>query len=64
MSCDKWAYIPEKCDGRPCAGDCDYCQLAKYNMIYREGEDVAELKKQVVELEKYIYKTRQNWRLP
>ena len=26
MSCSKWAYIPEKCDGHYCCGDCDYCR--------------------------------------
>ena len=25
MSCSKWAYIPEICDGQPCPGDCDLC---------------------------------------
>ena len=25
MSCSKWAYIPAKCDGDVCPGDCDYC---------------------------------------
>lgn len=27
MSCDKWAYEPEKCDGEECCGDCDNCML-------------------------------------
>jgi len=43
MSVDKWAYDPEKCDGRPCCGDCDYCSI-KYEGINcivcaRESED-------------------------
>lgn len=25
MSVSKWDYSPEKCDGRPCPGDCDKC---------------------------------------
>lgn len=25
MSVNKWAYDPEKCEGRFCCGDCDYC---------------------------------------
>lgn len=25
MSTDKWAYDPEKCDGKECCGDCDLC---------------------------------------
>lgn len=28
MSVSKWAYTPEKCDGQPCVGDCDLCDLA------------------------------------
>lgn len=28
MSCSKWAYSPEKCDGTLCVGDCDYCNKA------------------------------------
>ena len=29
MSVSKWAYAPEKCDGEPCAGDCDMCYKAE-----------------------------------
>ena len=25
MSVSKWNYDPERCDGRLCPGDCDYC---------------------------------------
>ena len=25
MSVSKWAYMPEKCDGDYCLGDCDNC---------------------------------------
>lgn len=28
MSCSKWAYTPEKCDGDYCPGDCDHCGKA------------------------------------
>ena len=28
MSASKWAYTPEKCDGEPCVGDCDFCPKA------------------------------------
>lgn len=28
MSTSKWSYTPEKCDGKPCIGDCDICQIA------------------------------------
>lgn len=31
MSASKWAYSPEKCDGRPCPGDCDGCPKAEEN---------------------------------
>ena len=27
MSTDKWAYVPDVCDGQPCPGDCDYCDI-------------------------------------
>lgn len=29
MSVSKWAYIPERCDGEPCPGDCDVCSKAE-----------------------------------
>lgn len=25
MSVSKWAYEPEKCNGKPCVGECDIC---------------------------------------
>ena len=25
MSCSKWAYTPQKCDGDYCIGECDLC---------------------------------------
>lgn len=25
MSVNLWAYDPEKCDGKYCCGDCDFC---------------------------------------
>lgn len=28
MSVSLWAYIPQKCDGNPCRGDCDLCSKA------------------------------------
>lgn len=28
MSVDKWAYMPDKCNGEPCPGDCDLCAKA------------------------------------
>ena len=27
MSCSKWAYTPEVCDGEYCVGDCDHCRI-------------------------------------
>lgn len=32
MSCSKWAYIPKRCDGEPCPGDCDICRKAEENI--------------------------------
>ena len=29
MSVSEWAYDARKCDGEPCPGDCDSCNLAK-----------------------------------
>ena len=34
MSCSKWAYVPEKCDGDFCAGDCDFCTKARKTYEY------------------------------
>jgi hypothetical protein len=36
MSVSKWAYIPEKCDGDFCPGDCDYCGKAEDNVALME----------------------------
>ena len=36
MSCSKWAYTPEKCDGDSCIGNCDICHKA-YGTIYKYG---------------------------
>ena len=32
MSISKWAYVPERCDGDVCCGDCDYCPKTNGNM--------------------------------
>lgn len=29
MSVSKWAYEPQKCDGKYCPGDCDDCNKAE-----------------------------------
>lgn len=39
MSCSKWAYIPERCDGEPCPGDCDVCSKTEDNVALMEEED-------------------------
>lgn len=39
MSCDKWAYIPEKCDGDFCVGDCDLCKKADDNIEEQESSE-------------------------
>ena len=39
MSCSKWAYKPEMCDGQICPGDCDLCHLWEE---YGEDDDEEE----------------------
>ena len=34
MSVSKWAYDYEVCDGRPCPGDCDKCDIPKNPELY------------------------------
>lgn len=29
MSCSKWSYVPEICDGDFCVGECDICPKAE-----------------------------------
>lgn len=46
MSASKWAYLPERCDGEPCPGDCDVCNLAEMDGMTTERaitSDCAEL---------------------
>lgn len=49
MSCNKWSYTPEKCDGDFCVGDCDCChksEIDEYNenmMTYNEIIDGLEM---------------------
>jgi len=42
MSCSKWAYIPAKCDGEPCPGDCDVCSKTNDNVALMEEEPPKE----------------------
>lgn len=37
MSVSLWAYVPEKCDGTFCVGDCEFCELA--NVTDEEEDD-------------------------
>lgn len=46
MSCDKWAYTPEKCDGVFCVGDCDLCKNA--------NDDVEELDEEHKQLAEWL----------
>ena len=39
MSCSKWAYEPEYCDGEPCPGDCDLCGKAQENEDRRQEKE-------------------------
>lgn len=38
MSVSKWAYLPERCDGDVCVGDCDLCSKAEENVALMEGD--------------------------
>ena len=38
MSVSKWAYIPSRCDGDFCPGDCDNCVKADDNVALMEEE--------------------------
>ena len=38
MSVSKWAYIPSRCDGEPCPGDCDCCSKTEENVAEMEDE--------------------------
>ncbi len=49
MSVSKWAYRPDKCDGQPCPGDCDYCDVSWEDEI----EDFSELQ-EGFEVNRYI----------
>lgn len=49
MSCSKWAYIPAKCDGDFCPGDCDYCGKAtelltpeEFAVVMREAAKIPD----------------------
>lgn len=33
MSCSLWAYLPHKCDGGYCCGDCDNCDKAENTIL-------------------------------
>ena len=37
MSCDKWFYRPDICDGSICVGDCDLCSIPKNPEKYIPG---------------------------
>lgn len=39
MSCDKWFYDPDICDGQACPGDCDLCDIPKNTEEYGAEED-------------------------
>ena len=42
MSCSLWAYIPERCDGDVCPGDCDVCSKTNDNVAMMEEEPPKE----------------------
>lgn len=37
MSCDKWFYRADICEGRVCPGDCDLCDIPKNPELYIPG---------------------------
>ena len=39
MSVSKWAYIPDKCDGDFCCGNCDDCPKADDNLAILKEEE-------------------------
>ena len=39
MSCSKWAYEPEYCDGEPCPGNCYLCEKAQENEARRQEKE-------------------------
>ena len=38
MSVSIWAYVPERCDGDVCVGDCNLCSKAQDNIVLMEGD--------------------------
>lgn len=46
MSCSKWAYKPEMCDGHYCPGDCDLCDLPDKYDDETEEEYEAEMEEE------------------
>ena len=38
MSVSRWAYLPERCDGEACPGDCDLCSKAMDNVAEMEED--------------------------
>ena len=44
MSVSKWAYRQDKCDGKPCCGECDLCdhppeddEMTKFRLLLNEN---------------------------
>ena len=42
MSVSKYSYIPAKCDGGYCPGDCEYCELADYCPPTRDMDELCD----------------------
>ena len=47
MSVSLWDYSPEKCDGRPCVGDCDFCS---YEPVESKVKKCFDIPKEVAEM--------------
>lgn len=46
MSCDKWAYDPERCDSGVCVGDCDFCEVWQEDLL--DEEDEKEIEREIL----------------
>lgn len=40
----RWNYTPEKCDGRPCVGDCDKCNYEEPTRLEILKSEIEKIK--------------------
>lgn len=48
MSCDKWFYRSDICDGNVCVGDCDLCSIPKNPPEDMTDDEEDEEKMQII----------------